>query len=224
MGINLDGDRDVLGMWVGPGGEGAKFWMTTLTELRNRGIRDTFIVCCDGLKGLPDKIRATCPKPKSSFVSCTWFGRHCTTAPRSTRDASAPSCARSTPPQRPTPPGPLRRVRRDLAGSLPGHDPHLGAVLGRLRAVPRVPRELRTLVYTTDEIVNGSRRVSWVASARASPRGRVRGVQRGRVRGAESRGRCSRSRVHVDRVPRGAPAAGSSLRRLWALRPGRANA
>jgi putative transposase len=62
MGINLDGERDVLGMWVGPaGGEGAKFWMTLLTELRNRGIQDTFIVCCDGLKGLPDAIRATWP-------------------------------------------------------------------------------------------------------------------------------------------------------------------
>lgn len=62
MGINLDGERDVLGMWVGPaGGEGAKFWMTLLTELRNRGIHDTFIVCCDGLKGLPDAIRATWP-------------------------------------------------------------------------------------------------------------------------------------------------------------------
>lgn len=63
MGINLDGDRDVLGLWVGPaGGEGAKFWMSLLTELRNRGIRDTFIVCCDGLKGLPDAIRATWPQ------------------------------------------------------------------------------------------------------------------------------------------------------------------
>ena len=62
MGINLEGERDVLGMWVRPtGGEGAKFWMTVLTELRNRGVRDTFIVCCDGLKGLPDAIRATWP-------------------------------------------------------------------------------------------------------------------------------------------------------------------
>ncbi len=62
MGVNLDGDRDVLGCWVGPtGGEGAKFWMTVLTELRNRGVHDTFIVCCDGLKGLPDSIRATWP-------------------------------------------------------------------------------------------------------------------------------------------------------------------
>lgn len=62
MGVNLDGQRDVLGMWVGPGGgEGAKFWMSVLTELRNRGIADVFIVCCDGLKGLPDAIRATWP-------------------------------------------------------------------------------------------------------------------------------------------------------------------
>jgi transposase-like protein len=63
IGVNLDGERDVLGMWVGPsGGEGAKFWMSVLTELRNRGIADCFIVCCDGLKGLPDAIRATWPK------------------------------------------------------------------------------------------------------------------------------------------------------------------
>jgi transposase-like protein len=63
MGVNLDGERDVLGLWVGPtGGEGAKFWMTVLTELRNRGVADAFIVCCDGLKGLPDAIRATWPQ------------------------------------------------------------------------------------------------------------------------------------------------------------------
>ncbi len=63
MGVNLHGERDVLGMWVGPtGGEGAKFWGSVLTELRNRGIADVFIVCCDGLKGLPDAIRATWPK------------------------------------------------------------------------------------------------------------------------------------------------------------------
>jgi putative transposase len=62
IGINLDGERDVLGMWVGPtGGEGAKYWASVLTELRNRGIHDTFIVCCDGLKGLPESIRATWP-------------------------------------------------------------------------------------------------------------------------------------------------------------------
>ncbi len=62
MGISLDGHRDVLGMWIGPtGGEGAKQWMNMLTELRNRGILDVMIVCCDGLKGLPESIVATWP-------------------------------------------------------------------------------------------------------------------------------------------------------------------
>lgn len=62
MGISVDGHRDVLGMWVGPsGGEGAKQWMNMLTELRNRGVQDVCIVCCDGLKGLPESIAATWP-------------------------------------------------------------------------------------------------------------------------------------------------------------------
>jgi putative transposase len=62
IGVNLDGERDVLGLWLGPsGGEGAKQWMSMLTELRNRGLMDALIVCCDGLKGLPEAIRVTWP-------------------------------------------------------------------------------------------------------------------------------------------------------------------
>jgi putative transposase len=63
IGVNLDGERDVLGLWLGPsGGEGAKQWATMLTELRNRGLQDALIVCCDGLKGLPESIRITWPE------------------------------------------------------------------------------------------------------------------------------------------------------------------
>lgn len=63
IGVDLEGERDVLGLWLGPsGGEGAKQWMTMLTELRNRGLADALIVCCDGLKGLPDAIRVTWPE------------------------------------------------------------------------------------------------------------------------------------------------------------------
>lgn len=62
IGVNLDGERDVLGLWLGPaGGEGAKAWATMLAELRNRGLADALVVCCDGLKGLPESIRATWP-------------------------------------------------------------------------------------------------------------------------------------------------------------------
>ena len=61
IGVDLAGERDVL--WLGPaGGEGAKQWVTMLTELRNRGLADALIVCCDGLRGLPDAIRATWPQ------------------------------------------------------------------------------------------------------------------------------------------------------------------
>jgi len=63
IGVDLEGERDVLGLWLGPtGGEGAKQWATMLTELRNRGLKDALIVCCDGLKGLPDSIRTTWPQ------------------------------------------------------------------------------------------------------------------------------------------------------------------
>lgn len=62
IGVNLQGERDVLGLWLGPtGGEGAKQWATMLTELKNRGVADALIVCCDGLKGLPESIRTTWP-------------------------------------------------------------------------------------------------------------------------------------------------------------------
>lgn len=62
MGINLDGERDILGLWVGPtGGESPKFWLSVMTELRNRGIGDVLLLCCDGLKGLPDAARSVWP-------------------------------------------------------------------------------------------------------------------------------------------------------------------
>jgi len=56
IGVTLAGEKDVLGLWVGTGGEGAKFWMSVLTDIKNRGVRDTFFLICDGLKGLPDVV------------------------------------------------------------------------------------------------------------------------------------------------------------------------
>jgi putative transposase len=61
IGVTVDGKRDILGIWASPGGEGAKFWLAVLTELRNRGVADVCIVVCDGLKGLPDAIATTWP-------------------------------------------------------------------------------------------------------------------------------------------------------------------
>jgi putative transposase len=61
MAVTMDGERDVLGLWVGNGGEGAKHWLNVLTEIKNRGVNDALIVCCDGLNGLPEAVAATWP-------------------------------------------------------------------------------------------------------------------------------------------------------------------
>jgi transposase-like protein len=62
IGVSLAGERDILGLWAGTGGEGAKFWMAVLTDLRNRGVNDTFFLVCDGLKGLPEVVSNVWPK------------------------------------------------------------------------------------------------------------------------------------------------------------------
>jgi putative transposase len=59
IGVTVNGERDILGLWAGDGSEGAKFWLSVLTEIKNRGVEDVCMVVCDGLKGLPDSITTT---------------------------------------------------------------------------------------------------------------------------------------------------------------------
>jgi len=61
IGINLEGNKEVLGLWAGQA-EGAKFWLQVVTELKNRGVQDIYIACVDGLKGLPQAIETVFPK------------------------------------------------------------------------------------------------------------------------------------------------------------------
>ena len=61
LAVTVDGGRDILGLWAGDGGEGAKFWLRVLTEVKNRGAGDVCMVVCDGLKGLPDAIGEVWP-------------------------------------------------------------------------------------------------------------------------------------------------------------------
>jgi transposase-like protein len=85
VGVDVDGRKHVLGVWLGDGGEGAKFWLAVLTELKNRGLADVIFVCCDGLKGLPDAIEATWPQAnvqtcvvhliRASTRYCSWKDR-----------------------------------------------------------------------------------------------------------------------------------------------------
>lgn len=68
IGVDVEGRKHIFGVWLGDGGEGATFWASVLTEIRNRGVDDVLFVCCDGLKGLPAAIEATWPR--ASVQTC----------------------------------------------------------------------------------------------------------------------------------------------------------
>jgi putative transposase len=90
IGVDVEGRKQIFGVWLGDGGEGAKFWLAVLTEIRNRGVGDVLFVCCDGLKGLPDAIEATWPQAvvqtcvihliRGSLRYCSWKDRKQITA------------------------------------------------------------------------------------------------------------------------------------------------
>jgi putative transposase len=90
LGVDLDGAKHVLGLWLGKGDEGAKYWLGVLTELRNRGVLDVCIVCCDGLTGFGDAIEAVWPRAtvqtcvvhliRNSIRYCAWNERRAVTA------------------------------------------------------------------------------------------------------------------------------------------------
>ena len=61
LAVNLSGTKELLGMWMTQN-ESSKFWLQVLTELQNRGLKDIFVACCDGLTGFPDAIEAVFPK------------------------------------------------------------------------------------------------------------------------------------------------------------------
>ncbi|MFE0063316.1 IS256 family transposase [Streptomyces sp. NPDC059003] len=62
LAVTVEGTREILGLWAGDGGEGAKYWLQVLTEIKNRGVSDVCMVVCDGLKGLPDAIGTVWPQ------------------------------------------------------------------------------------------------------------------------------------------------------------------
>ncbi|WP_370586003.1 transposase [Tessaracoccus sp. MC1756] len=60
--MTVDGNRDILGLWVGDRGEGAKYGQQVLNEIKNRAVTDVLMLVCDGLKGLPDSVGNAWPK------------------------------------------------------------------------------------------------------------------------------------------------------------------
>jgi Transposase, Mutator family len=62
IGVTMDGRREVLGLWIGEGGEGAKYWHQVLTEITNRGVNDVCFLICDGLRGLAEAVNTVWPQ------------------------------------------------------------------------------------------------------------------------------------------------------------------
>jgi transposase-like protein len=178
IGVNLEGQRDVLGLWLGPsGGEGDKQWTTMLTELRNRGLADVLIVCCDGLKGLPESIRGTWPD--ATVQTCLVHlvrnslryasKKHWQAIVREMRaiyEAPTVEAAESA----------FAEFSENWAGTYPAMIRSWGTNWNEFVPFLEFPPELRKVVYTTDEIVK--RTASVVASGRRAARRPVPLVRR----------------------------------------------
>jgi putative transposase len=179
VGVDLEGRKHVLGLWIGTSeGEGAKFWLSVLTELKNRGISDVLIVCCDGLKGLPDAIEAVWPQAVTQ--TCVI---HLLRA--SFRYGSHDDRKKIAAGLRPIYTAPtVEAAQAALAEFEAGVGQKYPAVVRLWRNAWEVfvpflafPVEIRRVVYTTDVIVNPLTPDWWASSERSSLRRRVRRVR-----------------------------------------------
>jgi putative transposase len=152
IGISMEGQKKVLGLWTSAN-EGAKFWLQVLTELQNRGLKDIFIACVDGLKGFPQAIETVYPKTtvqlcivhmvRASLNYVNWKERKLVA-----RDLKSVYRAAS-----------LEEAERQLAGFAQKWDlryPSISALWRRnwLGIIPffQFPPEIRKIVYTTNAI------------------------------------------------------------------------
>src|SRR6266540_3391895 len=157
IGVTLDGERDCLGLWIEKT-EGARFWTSVLTELKNRGVKDVLFVCTDGLTGFPEAIDAVFPLSVNqtcivhqSLRYLSWKERRtCASELRRIYTAADADAARQV----------LDELTREWSAS----KTRLAALQVWERAWDRVipflafPDEIRRIVYTTDESVKGTER------------------------------------------------------------------
>jgi len=152
IGIDLEGHKDVLGLWTAAT-EGAKFWLQVLTELHNRGVKDVFIACVDGLKGFPEAIEAVFPQAqvqlcivhlvRASLNYVSWTERKRVAQDLKTvyRAATAEEA---------------RRCLEEFAETWDGKYPTIAALWRRNweRVIPffAFPGEIRKIIYTTNAV------------------------------------------------------------------------
>jgi putative transposase len=199
LAVTVDGGRDILGLWAGDGGEGAKFWLRVLTEIKNRGAGDVCMVVCDGLKGLPDAIGEVWPQ--AVVQTCLI---HLIRA--SLRYASKADWAAVAKDLKPVYTAPSEQAALDAFAEFSAKWERKYPAIVRLwtNAWPEmVPFlafdvEIRRIVCSTDEIVKSSLLdgLVWVASGRRGPGRRVRPARRRSFLGGVVACRCRPRREH----------------------------
>jgi transposase-like protein len=187
VGVDVEGRKQILGVWLGDGGEGASFWLGVVTELRNRGVEDVLIACCDGLRGLPEALEQTWPEVvvqtcvvhlvRGSIRFCSWKDRkQITAALRPIYTAATVQAAEQA----------MDHFERSHGDRYPGIVKLWRDSWDRFIPFLAYAPEIRRVIYTTDEIVNPARPAVGVASGRRGSGRRVRPARRSRVRGAGS--------------------------------------
>jgi len=153
VGVDMDGIKHVLGIWI-QSVEGAKFWAGVCAQLANRGVKDVLIVCCDGLTGFPEAIEATwsagdranlrgAPDPSLDAVRVP-------RRPQGRSRAAAPDLHRARRGRRPERAGHVRRL--DDGPQVPRRGRLLGGRVGAVRPLPGLGPALRKVIYTTNSI------------------------------------------------------------------------
>ena len=178
LGVTLDGDRDVLGMWFQET-EGAKFWMQVLNDLKTRGVRDILICCVDGLTGFPEAIEAIFPKTTVQTCIVHLIRSSLKYVPRREREQVA----------RDLKPIYTAKDADQAQAELEAFDEKWGQRFPVItqawlsaweHVIPFLafPDEVRRVIYTTDESVKGGRLISRSLSACGGAGLSARGVAR----------------------------------------------
>ena len=155
VGVDLDGVKHVLGIWV-QASEGAKFWAGVCAELRNRGVRDVLIVCCDGLTGFPEAVEATWPQ--TTVQTCTVHliraAMRFVTYEHRKKVAAALRPIYTAPTVEAAESELLAFADSPLGRTYPATVATWENAWERFIPFLAFPPELRRIIYTTDEIVN----------------------------------------------------------------------
>lgn len=169
LGVDLEGHREVLGHWIGDGGEGANFWLSVISDLQNRGVRDVFIAAVDGLSGFSEAIHAIFPQTvvqrcvihqiRHSLKYVTWKDRKAFMADLKTLyQAGTREEAEAN----------LLRLAETWSGKYSAAVKSWQNHWEELTAFFEFPQEIRRLIYTTNTVEGYHRQLRKVIKNKAS--------------------------------------------------------